>query len=296
MNCRHVAPLLHFPLLALIDYRGFRLLAISYLPVNSKTLMYGSANGGATVHADIPELTEQMEFVGHVYKIDSVGQKKSNFLPFFFIAFPEESPVILSSWILSSLYLFWNSACKIGKALNLEKHHVGDKEIALCGDIEAHQGTDSRFYCLDFARVFPPQISTTKYVQLMNHLIPEALFNICSIFNSCREIKSLNDTFTLPPPITNEKLYKLLRPELVQMFDQPLNSDSCSLFQNKGNLESRVIPTRIHCGKHESFGGCFVTLESICRPKPLISVTDTTPFHSFRIRPHLHIICFILIV
>ena len=40
---------LHFPLMAYIDYRGFRLMALSLLPITSDTLCYGSADGGKTV-------------------------------------------------------------------------------------------------------------------------------------------------------------------------------------------------------------------------------------------------------
>ncbi len=47
-------PGLHFPLMALIDYRGFRLVAISILPISRSTILYGSADGGATIHCDDP--------------------------------------------------------------------------------------------------------------------------------------------------------------------------------------------------------------------------------------------------
>mmetsp|Transcript_7050 Transcript_7050/g.17843 ORF Transcript_7050/g.17843 Transcript_7050/m.17843 type:complete len:699 (+) Transcript_7050:175-2271(+) len=42
---------LHVPLMALVDYMGFRLIAISFLPLNSRTLVYGTNDGGHTVHA-----------------------------------------------------------------------------------------------------------------------------------------------------------------------------------------------------------------------------------------------------
>lgn len=34
------------PLLALVDLKGFRLIAISLLPISAETLIYGSADGG----------------------------------------------------------------------------------------------------------------------------------------------------------------------------------------------------------------------------------------------------------
>jgi hypothetical protein len=42
------------PLMALIDYRGFRLVAMSILPVNAMSLVYGSQDAGKTVHNSSP--------------------------------------------------------------------------------------------------------------------------------------------------------------------------------------------------------------------------------------------------
>lgn len=35
---------LHFPLMALIDFQGFRLISVSLLPISDETLQYGSAS------------------------------------------------------------------------------------------------------------------------------------------------------------------------------------------------------------------------------------------------------------
>ena len=40
---------IHVPLVALIDYRGFRLVAESLLPIKKSSLCYGSSDGGHTV-------------------------------------------------------------------------------------------------------------------------------------------------------------------------------------------------------------------------------------------------------
>lgn len=46
-------PGLCLPLMSLVDYRGFRLIAMSILPIEgSKTLLYGSQDYGCTVHKD----------------------------------------------------------------------------------------------------------------------------------------------------------------------------------------------------------------------------------------------------
>ncbi|KAL6056200.1 Clu domain-containing protein [Balamuthia mandrillaris] len=41
---------LHYPMMVLVDYRGFRLQAMSRLPISSQTLKYGSPDAGRTVH------------------------------------------------------------------------------------------------------------------------------------------------------------------------------------------------------------------------------------------------------
>jgi Clustered mitochondria len=44
---------LHFPLMAVITYKGFRVVAVSYLPIGEDTIKYGSCDSGKTVHDDI---------------------------------------------------------------------------------------------------------------------------------------------------------------------------------------------------------------------------------------------------
>lgn len=51
---------LHFPLMALIDYRGFRMTAQALLPLRPGSLIYGSADAGKTVHKDDPVMNEAM--------------------------------------------------------------------------------------------------------------------------------------------------------------------------------------------------------------------------------------------
>lgn len=49
---------LRFPLMALIDYRGFRMTAQALLPLGSDSLKYGSCDAGRTVHKDDPIMNE----------------------------------------------------------------------------------------------------------------------------------------------------------------------------------------------------------------------------------------------
>jgi hypothetical protein len=59
-----LADKLRVPLTALIDFRGWRVSAISLLPIGKNTLKYGSGDGGVTVKKDIPELNDIMFAAG----------------------------------------------------------------------------------------------------------------------------------------------------------------------------------------------------------------------------------------
>lgn len=81
---------LHFPLCAVIDYRGFSLIAQSVVPVTKNTILYGSADGGHTVHCDDHILNAKMHLAatmlnlkGHYVYSREVNQKV--FLSFFSI-------------------------------------------------------------------------------------------------------------------------------------------------------------------------------------------------------------------
>ena len=54
-------PGLHFPLLSLIDYKGFRVIAVSVLPIRRDTIRYGSCDSGVTVHARNDDLNAMMQ-------------------------------------------------------------------------------------------------------------------------------------------------------------------------------------------------------------------------------------------
>lgn len=53
-----------FPLCCLIEYRGFRLVAMSILPISNSTLVYGSANAGKIVKDEDPKFRSKIELAG----------------------------------------------------------------------------------------------------------------------------------------------------------------------------------------------------------------------------------------
>jgi hypothetical protein len=88
----------------------------------------------------------------------------------------------------------------LGATLNLKCHRIGHSPTWAWGpfDLEGHRGDDGRFYLVDFARLFPP------------------------------EMPSLEDSSV------NGHLYKLLRPELVRSHSVPLCSDTLSMIAVHG--------------------------------------------------------------
>lgn len=62
-------PGLHYPLMALIHYCGFVLVAESVLPINKSTLMYGSDDAGITIHNDDEELNFLMKTAAYRLKL-----------------------------------------------------------------------------------------------------------------------------------------------------------------------------------------------------------------------------------
>eukprot|EP01124_Arcella_intermedia_P005738 TRINITY_DN13389_c0_g1_i1.p1 TRINITY_DN13389_c0_g1~~TRINITY_DN13389_c0_g1_i1.p1 ORF type:complete len:1042 (+),score=212.71 TRINITY_DN13389_c0_g1_i1:877-4002(+) len=110
------------PLLAIIDYQGFRLTVMTTLPLTDKSLVYGSRNGGMNVvfdqsiHNDLVEIAKKLNLRSH-----SV------------------------------------SKAKVEMALcgDLEIHKM--KKTTIKGKVvEGTDEEDSLFYALDMARIFPP--------------------------------------------------------------------------------------------------------------------------------------------
>jgi hypothetical protein len=55
--------------MALVDYRGFRLIAISYLPINNSTLIYGSNDGGQSIFARSSVMNRMMKRASKILNI-----------------------------------------------------------------------------------------------------------------------------------------------------------------------------------------------------------------------------------
>ena len=55
--------------MSLIDYRGFRLVAISLLPLSPNSLLYGSQDGGVTIQNSDPILAKKMDLAAKMLNL-----------------------------------------------------------------------------------------------------------------------------------------------------------------------------------------------------------------------------------
>lgn len=62
-------PELCVPLMALVDYGGFRLIAMSILPISERTIIYGSNDSGMTIHKAHPQLNAIMKEASQLLNI-----------------------------------------------------------------------------------------------------------------------------------------------------------------------------------------------------------------------------------
>ncbi len=127
---------LSVPLMALVDYRGYRLVAMSILPIvadgaaRPSTLVYGSATAGRTIVNSDEDFAQRMLHVA----------RKINIKP------------------------HW---CGLDGGAQRGW-------LAAPTDIEGHIGTDGKRYVLDFGRVFPPTYSAkVQQTYLYRHFRPE---------------------------------------------------------------------------------------------------------------------------
>lgn len=62
-------PQINVPLICLLDYRGFRMSAVSFMPIRrNETLRYGSCDVASTLPTD-PEVGELMKQIGEKLKL-----------------------------------------------------------------------------------------------------------------------------------------------------------------------------------------------------------------------------------
>ena len=112
---------LHVPMMTVLDYKGFRLTAMSRLPIKgNETLVYGSRDAGKTILLD-RKFNEKLKII-----CEGLGLKSHKIIPM-------------------SLR---HSNDAISQAVTMHTPV----------DLEGHKGYDGRYYLLDFSRIFPPEL------------------------------------------------------------------------------------------------------------------------------------------
>lgn len=128
------APGIHVPLMCLVDFAGYRLVASSVLPISQHTLVVGTPDGGKTLRVRPSGMFTRKE-----------EQKK-----FFLKNFWQSSDSVLLGKLRD-----------VGKFLNVKEHAVGQVVLPMAADLEGHYSpTDRRYYLVDFSRALPPDVGT----------------------------------------------------------------------------------------------------------------------------------------
>ena len=158
---------LHVPLMALIDYLGFRLVAISLLPIDRSTIIYGSNDGGKTIHNSDPQFASMIKQVarelnlkGHMVRGTKIygpgdieahyGRDQRYYVVDYARVFPPEAPSRIQEASVSS-----REKRKIFYRL-LRPEFVRDNPVALSSDaFTPFQKFDRRDPSLNAAVSFP---------------------------------------------------------------------------------------------------------------------------------------------
>lgn len=142
------------PLMTLVDYMGFRLIAMSILPISRQTIVCGSSDCGQVKH----------EYVWSFFLLFFLCFKDYSFERFSHFAGRAQTTRFAAQ---SEAALLRRSAQETGQSVGSDiSFVVGHKSLLRYGpcDLEGHESDDGRFYLLDFSRMMPPEVS--KRIQL----------------------------------------------------------------------------------------------------------------------------------
>jgi len=120
--------------MAVIDYKGYRVMVTPILPIDKTTIVYGSNDGGKTVHTDIPEVNEVVKEMASRLRLKEHKVGKD----------PQTAKMLYTPGCYSSLS-FSNLLFLL--------------ILSLTGNFQVHKGKDDRYYAVGFNRIFPPEVS-----------------------------------------------------------------------------------------------------------------------------------------
>ena len=149
---------LRFPLMALIDYRGFRMTAQALLPLGESSLIYGSCDAGRTVYKEDILMNELIKKAAVNLNVRShvVGSSSSTVLTSTaeIEANTLHSAVDIGNYMTQNIFLFY-----------LIWVFYNNLFMLILIWVEGHIGMDGRYYMLDLARSFPPEsVEATEHL------------------------------------------------------------------------------------------------------------------------------------
>jgi hypothetical protein len=209
-------PDVQLPLMAIIDYRGFRVTAMSLLPISGHdTLVYGSSDGGKTVMASYPDFNQLMERAGKLLNLKPhlCGREDPKLLVM---------PVDVEGHVTLKFRTKKQETTSSITDISTSSPTSSPSQYTSSPSLEKEPYKRS-YVVLDLARLFPPQMPLAPPEKGSRH---------------------------------RSYLYELLRPEYVKTNPVPLSSDAFSPFNQtdpnaKINNEEvaaachRLITTRI---------------------------------------------------
>ena len=228
---------IHLPLMALIDYLGFRLQAISILPISKHTICYGSADGARTVHKSNATLNALMEDAAQVLNIKVFVFYFSLFLPFLFFLLFYFSLCFLSFSKRKKLTSFFFVPAKCDSLIVL-----GQKKFSFILSPILRCLIRCSFFAI-CAHILTATVSACAWIargilDLMSDSICWTLLELRPRSQSRKTIqvrRSCCSSLILAPHAQarlcrtgGSILYRLLRPEFVQRYAKPLSNDAFS--------------------------------------------------------------------
>lgn len=244
---------LYTPLQAVVDYRGHRIVASSLLPVSGeKSLVYGSCDGGKTVHADLLPVNALMASAARMMNLKAhrvqnvlicapadieVHQGSDN--RYYVLDTARVMPPERPSRFFQALFI----PCGDGaiEAVDLRVASMQAQITELLGS------SDPYTFHFSLGTIYVPKECTDKKKNIPN---ARAQYLLGREAQAC-----VGDAVVVPHGFKGKFLFQLFRPEFVASYSKPLSSDAFTGFgsHNAGEhnnevaeastqLESVVIP------------------------------------------------------
>jgi tetratricopeptide (TPR) repeat protein len=229
LNCKTES--FYYPMMTIIDYKGFRVVAMPVLPINSSTLIHGSSDGAKTIKYS-PLVNLKLQRMASMLNLAPYTHTARN-VEFYF-------PIDLEIHLVRSQYSFNpqlsapSSPTSPSSPLSSPSPLTTNSSIMFSNTTPTHSPNPS---------THSPHLSTPR--TMMNTPSPLHYHSPHQYNNNTKEDRDENHYYLVDfsrifPPESPELsihsaessawLYRLLRPEFVRHYKTPLCSDAYSSF------------------------------------------------------------------